>query len=65
MEQALQERKSKLNSLLIETEKFWEAVDSMGKEMSKLEDTISSQQEKYKDDHRHNFFPKICNFNCF
>ena len=44
MEQALKERMSKLNSLLVEVEKFWEEVGDMEENLQALDEQFSAQQ---------------------
>ena len=44
MEQALQERKTKLNSLLIESERFWEEIGSVTQDLATIDEEIASQQ---------------------
>ena len=43
MDQALQERKTKLNSLLVESEKFWEGVTDAQESLAKIDEDISAQ----------------------
>ena len=43
MDQALQERKTKLNSLLVESEKFWEGVTDAQESLNKIDEDISAQ----------------------
>ena len=43
MDQALQERKTKLNSLLVESEKFWEGVADAQDSLAKIDEDISAQ----------------------
>ena len=43
MDQALQERKTKLNSLLVESEKFWEGVSDAQDSLGKIDEDISAQ----------------------